>query len=323
MPLIVHCPTGCLLRVPLARAGSIVRCSECKSVIQLRSLSHNEESQKLPVELFATLVTSTHADSKATLVDAPLPSPEEDRSESFSGAQTIVDRAIVPQLDPSELDQFELPIPQPARLRFGSGKRKRKGIGHANRKSAKTFDSAGIDMGQPMPDTAPDLSGIDLLEPTDDEPSDEEFRFLSQSFAFCLATLGVFLTVPSLLAWNGWTTLPVESQGSRWIPIMIFLGALHFVYAIFLFQIQDRAALWSVAIFLLAVGCIHGVFTAGTWLDAGVGPVSRFLQVPHGEATTLTLWCLLHLCFAILLCYLCGRQALLWKQRLIRAANSK
>ncbi len=323
MPLIVHCPTGCVLRVPMARAGSIVRCSECKSVIQLRSLTVGESSQNQPVELFATLVAASHGDSNATLVDSPPQSLREDRSETFSGAQTIVDRAMDPQSDPSKLDQFELPVPQPARLRFGSRKRKRKGTAHASRKSAQTIVGGEIDLGLEKHSASPDLSGIDLLEPTDIEPSDEEFRLMSQFFAFCLAILGGVLVVPSLLAWNGWTAVPVEPLGSRWVPIMIFLGALHFVYAIFLFQVQDRAALWSVAIFMLVVGCIHGVFTAGTWLDAGVGPVSRFLQLPYGEASTLTLWCFLHLCFAILLCYLCGRQALLWKMSQLRLAKSK
>jgi hypothetical protein len=180
----------------------------------------------------------------------------------------------------------------------------------------------GIDLGLATAGEAAEFEGIRLDEDRFDDRSDDEFRFLSQFFAACIAVMGLVLIIPSSLAWNGWGGLPVEPLGSRWIFIMIFLGALHIMYSIYLFQLLDRSALWSVSIFLLAVACIHGVFTAGTWLDAGIGPVSRFLQLPPTETAAVTLWCFLHLCFSVLLSYLCGRQALRWKQLHQRATRS-
>ena len=170
-----------------------------------------------------------------------------------------------------------------------------------------------------QPSKAADFDGIQLDDIGFEDRSDEDLRILSQFYAACIGFMGLVLIFPSLLAWSGWSVLPVEPLGSRWIFIMIFLGALHIVYAIFLFQIQERAALWAVSFFLLFVACLHGVFTAGTWLDQGYGPVSRFFQLPPTETAAVTLWCFLHLCFSALLSYLCGRHALRWKRKLQRS----
>jgi hypothetical protein len=219
----------------------------------------------------------------------------------------------MPELDLQAPDFLDLPVPQPKRLRFTSGQWRRKRKPAARRASRATAAGDVATIGDDPSRTVSDFSSIDLHDQSDDVPAESEFQFLAQFFASCIAVLGLMLILPSWLTWLGWSALPMQPLGSRWIYILIFLGALHLVYSIFLFQIHDRAALWSVAIFLLIVGCIQAIFTVGTLLDAGVGPVSQFLQLPPGEANMVTWWCFLHLCFAVLLCYLCGRQALRWK----------
>jgi len=57
MPLRVHCPNGCLIRMPSNRAGRIVRCPECKSSIQLSLASESEIKSGKPIPIEATLVS--------------------------------------------------------------------------------------------------------------------------------------------------------------------------------------------------------------------------------------------------------------------------
>jgi hypothetical protein len=261
-----------------------------------------------PIELRAILISdSRQAHTESSDEPEPVFSPRP-RQSPTEFATSLVDDDDDLDLDPDEAESIALPVPKPARLRFGRSRR-RSGMGRRSGFSKRkgTWDEARIDRSTEISEFK-----VELGSEYEDVPTEVEFRFLTQFFAMCVGVLGLVLIVPSLMAWGGWTALPVQPLGSRWVFIMVFLGGLHLVYAIFLFQIQDRAGLWSVAVFLLMVSCLQGVFTAGTWLDHGAGPVSRFLQLPVDETATVTLWCFLHLCFAILLGYLCGRQAMRW-----------
>lgn len=339
MPLLVHCPTGCVIRVPRARAGTMVRCTECKTIIQLRVLTSAEIAATGDVEIRATLASVLSSERSETPVanrgissspagsstPPPVPTVHEAHQRMRQLPVEIPDptsespRAGTDaqhELEPDKHEPIELPILRPARLRFNRAERQRTRWGKGTR-SAKVATAARR---RGLADEGEDGDGVDAIQIDEDVSgfrSDDELRFLTQFYAACIGFMGLVLIVPSFLAWGGWAALPVEPMGSRWIFIMIYLGALHLMYAVFLFQVPDRSALWAISLFLLVVGCVHGVFTAGTWLDAGSGPVSRFLQLPASETAAVTLWCFLHLCFSALLCYLCGRQALKWKQSLL------
>ena len=339
MPLIVHCPSGCIIRVPKARAGTIVRCSECKALIQLRSLLPEEFQLHQSIEIRAIRASSEHDAEGFPLMVPSVPGglppgrpPETEFPPPLSSTgrhKLEVDHRDLPaddadvgppaESDPGEtgqLDPFELPVPQPARLRFSLGRRKRSRTAGRKHPPARSAATEGLNLAAPhAPDLAPEFSIVDWEDESGGEPSEDEYRFLSQFFAICIGILGTVLIIPSLLAWGGWSALPVQPLGSRWIFIMIFIGGLHWVYAIYLFQIQERAALLAVALFLLAVACVQAVFTAGTWLDGGLGPISRYLQLPPGETAMVTFWCFLHLTIAVVLCYLCGRQAFRWQHK--------
>lgn len=56
MPLRVHCPTGCLLKLPTGRAGQVVRCHECGEVIRLPSISNSEIKSGKPIPVYAERV---------------------------------------------------------------------------------------------------------------------------------------------------------------------------------------------------------------------------------------------------------------------------
>lgn len=346
MPLIVHCPNGCVIRVPLARAGTIVRCSECKSVMQLRPLSPEEASSGRTIEVHALLATASqhgsedsaaHDSASPELTDATAAMAEEGLISPAHGmhAPSNLHRDFALESEPAaaanpseeaesnRMESVELPVPQPAKLRFARGRRRRNRMRPAAIRKGPFLDVAEIERAMTRPSDAGEFDGLQLDETYEDR-SDDDCRFLSQFYAASIGFMGMVLILPALLAWSGWTVLPVEPTGSRWIFIMIFLGALHIVYGIFLFQIPERAALWSVSLFLLFVACVHGVFTAGTWLDKGNGRVSHFLQLPPTETPMVTLWCFLNLIFSAILCYLCGRLAIRWRNKLLRtAAQSK
>ena len=54
MPILVRCPKGCKVRAPESKAGKIVRCPKCKSLIQLAPLSEVQIANK-EVEVSASL----------------------------------------------------------------------------------------------------------------------------------------------------------------------------------------------------------------------------------------------------------------------------
>ena len=56
MPLRVHCPNGCLIRLPNSRSGKVVRCSECKATLRLPQISDSEAQSGKPIPIEATLI---------------------------------------------------------------------------------------------------------------------------------------------------------------------------------------------------------------------------------------------------------------------------
>ena len=56
MPLRVHCPNGCLIRLPAHRAGSSTRCGQCKAIIALPTISETELLSGKPIPVHARLV---------------------------------------------------------------------------------------------------------------------------------------------------------------------------------------------------------------------------------------------------------------------------
>jgi hypothetical protein len=127
--------------------------------------------------------------------------------------------------------------------------------------------------------------------------------------------LGLAMIVPAVMTWTEALSSEEMAPLSRWQTILLFLGGLHVAYAVYLSQLFDLAALWSVAIFLLATACIQAVMAMGIWLDGGSGPISRWLQIPVELSSSATLWSFLYLCFAAILCSLCGYQAYQWQAR--------
>ncbi len=56
MPLRVHCPSGCLVRMPSNRAEKVVRCPNCKMTIKIPAVPASEKNSGKPIPIHAILV---------------------------------------------------------------------------------------------------------------------------------------------------------------------------------------------------------------------------------------------------------------------------
>lgn len=62
MPLIVNCPNGCQIRIPINRSGRVVRCPKCKSAIRIPSFEKAFSDLGQVIEVAAKLATKKQTD---------------------------------------------------------------------------------------------------------------------------------------------------------------------------------------------------------------------------------------------------------------------
>lgn len=66
MPLIVNCPNGCQIRIPINRSGRVVRCPKCKSAIRIPSFEKAFADLGQVVEVAAKLATKKQTSGAST-----------------------------------------------------------------------------------------------------------------------------------------------------------------------------------------------------------------------------------------------------------------
>lgn len=150
----------------------------------------------------------------------------------------------------------------------------------------------------------------------------DDHRFVARFFAGVTLAIGLITIAPTVYFVVNWfaidSTLPIP----RWTFLMVFLGLLHLVYAIYVLQVSDYSTLQMLALFQLALVCVYGFVVAAVLLDAQQGDVVRFLQLPYGLTRTAAIWCGAMFSITTLCCYLSGRESMMWKKRLEhRAVN--
>ena len=142
----------------------------------------------------------------------------------------------------------------------------------------------------------------------------KDHRTLARFYGFCLATLGFISLIPAVIMLIKINQGEVASVTPRWIYILMFVGAIHVVYAFYLSQVADWSALWAISILMLVATCLYALFSTAILLDDGFGPVIRFLQLPVAQMRSASIWCLIGLCLSVLMSFLCGRESLQWKR---------
>jgi len=158
---------------------------------------------------------------------------------------------------------------------------------------------------------------IELLESSPaslEQKVSDDHRIVARFYGLCIAILGVVSLAPAIVFLVKLNQAGMNEVTPRWIFLLIFVGAMHLIYSVYLMQISDWSALWAISILMLAASCLYGVFCGAILLDDGYGIVSRFLQISSSQQRSAMIWCLIGLTFSVLSSYLCGREAINWRR---------
>ena len=139
-------------------------------------------------------------------------------------------------------------------------------------------------------------------------------KVLARFFALCLCFVAIVNMVPALYQWYQWTQLTESMPLPRWIYILVFVGAIHFVYAIFLFQINDWSAMRAVSLAMLVVAFVFGCISTGLLIGNGQGNLTTFLGLPFALNRQACIWCVAMLCLATLMSFWGGKESANWQR---------
>lgn len=276
MPLKVTCPNGCVVRMPNNRAGKLIRCPGCKSVLQIPVVS-------------AGLNTD---DSQPVLLQAMLSKKTE---QNFIGQSNSSERVNL-----TEQELFGA-----ADVDVDSG-----GMGPSVEDFPVLIETANNS--KPQHQSKQDVIAARVQRAKNDR------IVLSRFFAICLCLVAIVNMVPAIYYWHGWSVNAEIQPLPRWTYLQIFVAALHFVYAVYLVQVSDWAALKTVCIAMGIVGAIFAAVAVGLALGMSQGGtqgnVARFLNLPYSLVRSAGVWCVAMLCLATLISYLTGREAANWQR---------
>ena len=270
MPLKVKCPGGCVIRMPNNRAGKLIRCPGCKSVLQIPAIP--DQSQVSSSE--TVLQQARLAKKKQQIAGDPAGNDVAEKSSSEAWLGSFADNVE------TSVDDF------PVLIETGS-----KDDEHSTKQ-----DAIAVRVQRAKRDRI----------------------VLSRFFAFCLCIVAVINMVPAIYYWHQWSLNAELQQLPRWTYLQVFVAALHFVYAVYLVQISDWAALKTVCVVMGIVGAIFAAVSVGLMFgisEGGAqGNVARFLGLPYSLVRSACLWCVAMLCLSTLASYLSGREAANWQR---------
>ena len=360
MPLRVHCPNRCLVRMPINRAGRVVRCPKCKSPIKIPEIPESALASGKPIPCHARIVRLRESEQveSANEIVADQSSDELDNIGPAAFSQTLVESNTEERIQPSRLpvpevlkplaksgavaaeealsstadlqkNQPNLPKPQikpQAKYRAID----RVELPKPGTRTPVLESRGGVPSPDPMPDRSPsatpllidlgigagELSGRRSEKDWKDrlEKANADRNVLARFFALCLCIVSIVNMVPAFYHWYQWTQLVETMALPRWIYILIFVGAIHFVYAIFLAQISDWSALRAVSVAMLAIAFVFGFVSTGLLVGGGQGNLSSFLGISFTMNRQACIWCVAMLCLATLMSYWAGRESSNWQR---------
>ncbi|MFT5299480.1 MAG: hypothetical protein ACI87E_001583 [Mariniblastus sp.] len=146
------------------------------------------------------------------------------------------------------------------------------------------------------------------------ENANQDRRMLARFFAGCLCVVAIVNMTPALYHWYHWAQMTESMELPRWIYIQVFVGAIHLVYAVFLFQVSDWSAMRAVSVAMLLVAFVFGSVSTGLLVSGGQGDLSGFLGIPFSLSKQAAIWCVAMLCLATLMSYWGGKESLNWQR---------
>ena len=176
-----------------------------------------------------------------------------------------------------------------------------------------TWEAVGEQSGVPeMPVILPEIR-IELDK--SDRTQRDDDRFLIRFYAICVLMIGLVTIVPALYQWIQISQADGLGVVPRWAYLLGFVGGLHLLYAILLFQVDDYSAIQSLAVFLLVVTCMYGFLAVTLTLGGAAGSMARLLEVPSVLRPRASIWCGLMFGISALSCFLLGREAVILRRR--------
>ncbi len=315
MPLRVHCPSRCLLRLPTNRAGKVVRCPECKSVLRIPGVSESEQASGKPIPVEAQLVTPAGG-GPATIESANVfvPEPAEDASATQPVAieppeflRNIVESA--PALG-GTVDA----APNPAAAGHNDSRNFRSVAGGRAAASGEppgtgsTGLNPGSDPGVPEIGFSP-TSALNWAERLSQAIAEK--YLVGRLFAVGMIVAGGFDFFP--LAWSLSGRESVDGL-PFWCWILGLVAGLHLVYALFAWQVRDWSALSAVATVELFWAAVLAAVVMALTLGGAQGAMAQWLGLGVASVRSAVIWCLARLCLAVIISYLLGREVYLWQR---------
>jgi hypothetical protein len=297
--------------MPTNRAGKLVRCPECKTVIRIASISETERLSGKPIPIRAIAMrTSNPSDPPSEMVEPNQYIPEPAGITELPAAipakphdnDVEIHRPKNVSPDSTRAAKLRLPLP-----RF---------VAPAKRE-ADTPKSTGVDV--PHPEVRFQRSEQDRSDRigaivSRAQRAELERRYLIRFFGFCLIGVALFNSIPAIYQWSLWSEEMAFRPLPRWTYLQIFIAGLHVVYAIYLLQIAHWTSMKAVAIVLLAVAIVFGIVSTGLVVGGGNGVIARFLNLSQIGIRNACLWCLAMLFLATLTSYVIGREARNWQR---------
>ena len=141
---------------------------------------------------------------------------------------------------------------------------------------------------------------------------------------FALGLIAAFAIVPAARSFVGYVNTNGDTEIPRWASWLVFLGALHIVYAFYVAQLADWTSFRVVSVMMLILTAVMATLLAGMALGGQGGFVSQLFQIPMSLTTKAEIWLLTMLSITSLISFLSGREAFRWKktENQLRAAIS-
>jgi hypothetical protein len=101
---------------------------------------------------------------------------------------------------------------------------------------------------------------------------------------------------------------------ATWVGILMLLGAVNLVYAVYVYQLADWTSVWVAACWLLANSVILAVTLSALALSGPAGRFTGLIGMSVGLHPKAILWLLMMLSLTGLMAYLAGRESFRWKR---------
>jgi hypothetical protein len=137
---------------------------------------------------------------------------------------------------------------------------------------------------------------------------------LSRILCLLILILGIIHVLPATIGSFGEEPINHSGHSPRWVYLQFFIGGIHVLYVILIFQVPDWSTLRGISIAMLVFAFVFGVISTALLTEAGTGTVTNFLALSQFGVQRATLWCVLMLCLSTAVALVLGKEAADWRR---------